>query len=93
MESKIWIKICGLAEESDILVCEATFEHKLQKKAREFMHMTAQEAAEIASRATCKKLYLTHFSQRYKSVQGLVNDARVVFDDSFAAEDLMKITL
>lgn len=82
-----------LAEFSDVLVCESTYEHKLLKKAKEHMHMTAQEAAEIASRSNCKKLYLTHFSQRYKSVQGLVDDARVVFDDVYAAEDLMKITL
>ncbi len=82
-----------LAQDSDVLVCEATYDHSLLEKAKEHKHMTATEAGQIASQSNVKKLYLTHFSQRYKSVEQLGEDARTVFDNTTLAEDLMKITL
>ena len=55
--------------------------------------MTAVEAAQIASQSGAKKLMLTHFSARYKDAHELEEDARTVFDNSFAAKDFMKITI
>ncbi len=82
-----------LAKDADLLICEATYKSDLQDKAEEYTHMTAVEAAQIASQAGVKKLVLTHFSARYKDVQELEADARTVFDNTFAGKDLMKIQL
>ncbi len=82
-----------IADDADVLICEATYDHSLVHKAKEHMHMTAQEAAQVASQSNVKKLYLTHFSQRYKNVDQLIEDARTVFDNVIAANDFTKFTL
>jgi ribonuclease Z len=82
-----------LAQDADILICESTYHSELAEQAHEYAHMTAQEAAQVASQANVKKLILTHFSARYADVSVLEEDARVVFDNTQAAKDLMKIKL
>lgn len=82
-----------LAEEADILICEAVFESKLKNKAEEYKHLTAEQAGMIANQAGAKKLILTHFSQRYKNPQELEEEARTVFDNVICAEDFMKVNL
>ncbi len=82
-----------LAKNADLLVCEATYLSDLQEKAEKNSHMTAKEAGQIASQAGVKQLILTHFSQRYKQVGELVEEARTIFPNTKAAFDLMKITL
>ncbi len=82
-----------LAHDSDILICDGTFTHELIEKAEKYNHLTAREAAQIASQSNAKALYLTHFSQRYKSTQEIEDDARNVFDKSYCAKDFMKINL
>ena len=75
----------------DILIHEATFLHELINRAKETKHSTALEAAEVAKKAGCKKLYLTHLSARYKNAKVFEEEARKVFANSFVAKDLMRI--
>jgi ribonuclease Z len=82
-----------LAKEADLLVMESTYSSDLQAKAEEYGHLTARDAGMMANQAHVKKLVLTHFSQRYKNVKELEEDARQVFDNTVAAEDFMKIKL
>lgn len=82
-----------LAENADILICEATFASDLEDKAHRYKHMTAKQAGLIANRAGAKKLVLTHFSQRYKNTQDVEEDARNVFDNVVSAHDFMKIKI
>jgi ribonuclease Z len=77
----------------DLLVHEATADATLQEKAREFGHSTARDAATVASLAGVKALYLNHFSGRYEDVGQLVKEARDVFPNTFAAEDLMVVNV
>jgi ribonuclease Z len=51
------------------------------------------EAAEIAARAGAKRLVLTHFSQRYTDTTPFVDEARAVFADVVAADDLDRFAL
>ncbi|MBT3405858.1 ribonuclease Z [Candidatus Woesearchaeota archaeon] len=82
-----------LAENADVVVCEATYESSKLDKAEGYKHMTAQQAGLLANQAGAKKLVLNHFSQRYKEPLPLIEDARTVFDNVVAGEDFMKIRL
>jgi ribonuclease Z len=82
-----------LAEDADLVVCEAAYSSNLEEKAREYSHMTAKEAGLVASRSNAKELVLTHFSARYKNTLELQEDAQTVFDNVRCAEDFMKIRI
>lgn len=83
----------SLADNSDLLICEATYASNLESKGEEHGHMTSKQAAELANRSGAKKLVLTHFSARYKDTDELKEDAKDYFDDVLCAYDFMKIRL
>ncbi|MBT3303724.1 ribonuclease Z [Candidatus Woesearchaeota archaeon] len=83
----------AIAKNVDLLIAESTFESSLEEKAEEYKHMTAQQAATVANKANVKQLVLTHFSQRYKDITVVLDDAKQVFDNTIAAKDFMKIKL
>jgi ribonuclease Z len=83
----------SLANEADLLICEATFSSKLEEKGEEYGHMTAKQAALIANKANVKHLILNHLSARYKTPNEILNEAQTYFTDSRVAEDFMKIKL
>ncbi len=78
-----------LAKEADLLICEATYDSKLQEKGEAYGHMTGKQAGLIANQANVKKLVLTHFSARYKTTHEVEEDAKGVFSNSIAAKDFM----
>ena len=55
------------------------------------MHMTAQEAAQLASGSGADKLVLMHYSARYKDVGKIRAEAKDVFKNVVCGEDFMKI--
>jgi len=83
----------NVANSADILISEATFKEDLKEKALEYSHLTVKDAAYIATRANVKKLVLTHFSQRYKGIGELEEEAKKYFKNSVCAYDFMKLTL
>lgn len=80
-----------LAENTDLLVIESSFHHDDVKKAKQYYHLTARQAALIANESGAKKLILTHPSSRYKKVSVLVEEALQYFPEVTFAEDFMKI--
>jgi len=80
-----------LSKNADVLVSEASYTEEHEEKAREYYHMTAKQAALVASKNNVKKLVLTHFSTRYKTTKALQEEAADVFPDTTCAFDLMKI--
>ncbi len=80
-----------LAENADLLVCESTYADDLEEKAEKYKHLTARQAGMIANKADVKNLVLTHFSQRYKTVEQIEEDAKTVFSNVRCAFDYLKI--
>lgn len=77
----------ALAKDVDLLVIESTYLHEDVKLAHDHAHMTAVQAAEIGAEAGARRVVLTHFSQRYPSVEPFVEEASAVHPDVVAVED------
>lgn len=80
-----------LAREAALLLCESTFCDDHRDLAANYRHMTARQAAQLASEAKAKCLVLTHFSARYSSNQLHELEAKELFSNSILAEDLKVI--
>ncbi|MFH1501042.1 MAG: ribonuclease Z [archaeon] len=82
------------AKDADLLISESTYTQEEADKAREYKHMTAKDAAEIAKKAKVKQLILTHLSQRYENRESIIlKEAKKVFRQTKIAEDLMTIEI
>ncbi len=80
--------IIPIIRDADLLYHEATFAESELVRARQTMHSTARQAAEIAKKANVKKLILGHFSARYISKNILLKEAKVVFENTELADDM-----
>jgi ribonuclease Z len=81
-------KIIPIIEGVDCLYHEATFMQDEAVRAKSTMHSTAAQAATIAQKANVGKLIIGHYSARYNQKNGLLNEARAVFEKTIAAEDM-----
>jgi ribonuclease Z len=72
--------------EADTLVIEATYLEDEVEMARDFAHLTARQAAELALQAGVKQLILTHISRRYRE-RDVLAEARAVFPEAVVARD------
>lgn len=71
---------------ADTLVSESTYSHVDAELARQFGHITAKQAAELAKQAGVKRLVLTHLSRRYRE-RDILAEARAIFPESYVARD------
>jgi ribonuclease Z len=81
------LAIIHFIKEVDLLYHEATYADEGKKRAKETGHSTARQAAEIAGEAKVKKLILGHFSNRYKNLDLLLNEATEEFKNTELALD------
>ena len=83
---------CGSTVESvrgvDVLVHEATYMSAESRNAEEHNHSTAAEAAAVARDAGVGHLILTHISHRYEDREAVAAEAREVFPETYAADDM-----
>ena len=102
MDTRLCDAAFALAEQADMLVCESTFANAEAALARDYGHLTAGQAGQIAAQARVRLLVLTHFSQRYESGSGaelvsgdeerLAGEAAEVFGgEVVVARDLARI--
>jgi len=72
---------------SDLLYHEATFTEEFRDRAKQTMHCTAKDAANIALKAEVNKLLIGHFSARYRELEPLLHEAKEVFSNTYLAEE------
>lgn len=81
-------------KESDLFICEGLYydDEKFSRTA-EKGHMIFREAASIAREADVKKLWLTHFSPALEKPEDGLEQARMIFPETYCGYDGMNITL
>jgi len=75
-----------VSKDADALVIESTYLEEELEMARQFSHMTARQAAELAKKAGVKQLILTHISRRYRA-KDVLKEAQAVFSNTVVARD------
>jgi ribonuclease Z len=92
MDTRLCDGVYALAEGADMLVIESTFLAEDTHLARDFGHLTAQQAARVAAESGVRQLVLTHFSQRYPDPVRFLDEAKAEFDGEIVvAEDLERV--
>jgi ribonuclease Z len=71
---------------ADGLVIESTYLDEEAEMARQFSHLTARQAAELAVKAGVKRLILTHISRRYRA-KDVLKEAQAIFPNTAVARD------
>jgi ribonuclease Z len=75
------------ARGAEVLVHEATFAEEERERARETLHSTAAEAAQVAREAEVGLLALTHLSNRYFGGE-IEREAQAIFPNTVVPRDL-----
>lgn len=78
-----------IAKNARVLICESTYLEEHRDLAHKHFHLTAREAATIAKLAGAHELILTHYSARYQNLRPFEEEARAVFPNTHAADDLL----
>ena len=77
------VPVCAGA---DALVIESTYLEEEAELAKQFSHLTARQAAELAIKAGVRKLILTHLSRRYRE-KDVLAEAQTYFPGVHVARD------
>jgi ribonuclease Z len=83
------VEVCS---EADGLVIEATYLEEEADMARQFAHLTARQAADLAKKAGVKKLILTHISRRYRE-KDVLEEAQDIFENVVVARDFDRFVI
>ena len=88
LDTGICDSIPKLIRNADLVLMEATYLESEIALAEEFMHMTAEKAAEYAKDNHVKKLVLTHFSERYKDLNLYQKAVEKTYKNTHISHDL-----
>jgi ribonuclease Z len=93
LDTKYFPDLAKKVKGCNVLISEASFCEDCKLLAKEKKHLTAKQAARIARDAKVGELYLTHFSQRYRSVKQFEKEAKEVFNNVKLAKDFLKFEI
>lgn len=77
----------------DLLFHEATFGSEDEARARQTLHSTAAQAAQIARDAEVKQLVIGHFSARYDNEKPLLREAQAIFPNTLLGTEDMTVSI
>lgn len=80
-------KAVSLVRGVDLLYHEATYAGDMRREAKERGHATTLDAARAAVESGARRLLIGHFSSRYKDEEALVEECRMIFPESYLAEE------
>jgi len=86
-DTKYFSRLASFVKGVTLLYHEATFDKTKDDLAGVTGHSTTHDAARTALDAGAKSLIIGHFSSRYKDISILVDEAREIFPNTFAAID------
>lgn len=86
-------KAAEIARDADLMYHEATYAAAESKTARLRGHSTTEDAAKAALKAGAKRLIIGHYSSRYKDERVLVEEARALFPETYAASEGTTFTI
>jgi ribonuclease Z len=87
MDTRVCDSVYELAKDVDFLICESTYLASETDEAVKNGHLTSMQAAEIAQKSNAAKLVLTHFSQRYNSIEDFAREAGTIHENAIAVHD------
>ncbi len=90
IDTRVCPQAVEIAKNARILLAESTYLEEERDLARKHFHLTAKDAAIIATQANAEELILTHFSARYLNAKVFEEEARPFFANTHAAEDLRR---
>lgn len=86
--------IADHAKDSDLFICEGMYgEEEKAGKAREYKHMTMQEAAALARDAQVGELWLTHYSPSLNHPEQYLDELREIFPRTYTGKDGKSVEL
>jgi ribonuclease Z len=87
-------EMIDFARDADLLISEGMHgDGAMQAKMEEKGHMLFSDSARLAKEAHAKRLWLTHYSPALADPEAYLENARIIFPDTAAASDGMRITL
>ena len=86
-DTKYFKRLASFVKGVTLLYHEATFDKIKDDLAKTTGHSTTLDAAKTALNAGAGTLLIGHFSARYKDISLLVDEARILFPDTYAAID------
>lgn len=92
-DTKYFPELSEAIRPANTLYHESSYTDDEKELAARRNHSTSSQAARIAKDAGCKKLILGHFSARYRNLDELMQQARDIFPESYAAADLKRFTI
>jgi ribonuclease Z len=84
-----------IAKDADVLIYESTFAQELEAKAKDFLHSTNIQAANVAKECNVKHLILNHISPRYsiEDVEAMLQECREIHPETYIASDMDDLVL
>ncbi|HWY98216.1 MAG TPA: ribonuclease Z [Bacteroidia bacterium] len=86
-------ELVPVISKADLLYHESTFMEDMRDRAKQTLHSTAKDAANIAKLAGVQKLIIGHFSARYKDLHPLLAEAKEIFTETYLAEEGTKVMI
>jgi ribonuclease Z len=86
-DTKYFKRLASYVKDVTLLYHEATFDKTKSDLAKMTGHSTTLDAAKTARDAGAGTLLIGHFSARYKDISPLVEEARTIFPETYAAID------